>query len=216
MKHIPAGGQHVCQGRNGRRGRSQRKRAGVIGHLPLLVYNRGSDVLLQCFDQLLRLLSRVHIGMGLQDGSSRAYHVGDAFGGFGVTAVAGAVGDADRALGIAQQRIGELVLLREPGIGLDIVSADAENLHVLAIVFLDSVTESNPLCRSPTGTGARVEPENDCLIRVVVEIDDGAGVVDYCETRRLVADIEHPLLLIVVAVCPKEGSMLTLSRGLVK
>ena len=177
---------------------------------------RDYDTRLQCLDQFVRLLSRIHLGMGLHDRSARIDHIGDTIGGFGVTAVAGAIGDADRAFDIAQQRIGELVLLSEPGVGFDVVGADAEYLHILALIFLDSITESNPLSRSPTGTGAGVKPENDCFVRVVVQVDDGTCVVLNREPGRLVADIEHPLSPEFVPTPSNEGWMLTQSLLRVK
>jgi hypothetical protein len=146
----------------------------------------------ECFYQFLRLLSSIHLGMGLRDRPTWTDDIGSPLGGFVISALAGTIRHADRSIGIAQQRKGELVFLGEPGVGFDVISADAQYLHVLALILLDSITESNPLSRSPTGAGAGIEPQNDRLVSKVIQIDDGTGVVLDREPGRLVADFEHP------------------------
>ena len=145
----------------------------------------------ECFDQFLWLLSSIHVAMGLYDHSTRTDDIGNAFGGFVITAFASTICHADRSFGIAQQRKSELVFLGEPGVGFDVISADAQYLRVLALILLDSITESNSLSRSPTGAGAGIEPQNDRLVSIVIQIDDGTCVVLDREPGRLIADFEH-------------------------
>jgi hypothetical protein len=133
----------------------------------------------------------VHGPMRLDDVSIGADDVGDALRRFVGDAVAGAVGDTDRPVGVAQQGVGEFVLRSEFRIRFDVVGADAEDLDVLQFVVVDSNTESIAFSRSPAGAGFRVEPHDNGFSGVVAELDGGSGVILDFESRSLVADVEH-------------------------
>lgn len=106
-------------------------------------------------------------------------------------ALGGAVGDADAALGVAEQRKGELVLLGELGVGGDVVEAGAEDLRVLRLVLVDQVPEPGTLGGSAGCVGLRVEPEDDLAAAVVAQPRGAAGVVLHFEIGGGIARLEH-------------------------
>ena len=113
--------------------------------------------------------SRVYRFVRLGYGSIAVDYVGDPLRP-AVGAVGGAVGEADIAVGVAQQGIREIVFGREGSVFLYAVGADAENLNVPCFVILDSITESTRFRRSPRGSGHGIEPENHGLSRVIAEL----------------------------------------------
>lgn len=101
--------------------------------------------------------------MRLGDFSFFVDDVGDAAGVLVLGRLGGAVGEADLAIGVAEQREGEVVFLRERGVAFFVVEADAEDLRVLRFVLLREVPEPGTLPRSTGGVGFRIEPEHDFL-----------------------------------------------------
>ena len=118
-------------------------------------------------------------------------HVGDAAGVLVLSGISRAVGDADGAVGVAEEREREVVLFREAPVGLFVVEADAEDAGVLLLVLADEVPEPGTFPRSTGGVGLRVEPEHDLLAAEVAETDAVSLVVDGFEIGRLLAGLEH-------------------------
>ena len=69
------------------------------------------------------------------------------------------VGDADLAIGIAEQRERKFVFLRESGVVLRLVEAGAEDLDVLRLVVAVEVPEPGTLGGSPGCISLREEPK---------------------------------------------------------
>jgi hypothetical protein len=86
--------------------------------------------------------------VGLGDLPVLVDDVGDAPRVLVLRRLGGPVREADPAVGVAEQREGEVELLREAGVVLDVVEADAENLRVLVLVLGDEVPEPGTLTRS--------------------------------------------------------------------
>jgi hypothetical protein len=103
----------------------------------------------------------------------------------------GAVGQADLAVGVAEQREVELVLLGEAGVGGLVVEADAEDVGVLRRVLVVKVPEPGTLGRSAGCVGLRIEPQDDLPATIVGELSAAAGVIPHFEIGRGVAGIEH-------------------------
>jgi hypothetical protein len=127
----------------------------------------------------------------LLDAAVLVDHVGDALRVLVVGAGRGAVGQADLALGVAEQREREVVLLRELRVGLFVVEGDAEDLRVLLLVLRGEVPEPGTLGRSPGGVGLRIEPEDDLSAAKVAEPHGAAAVIVDFEFRSRIADFEH-------------------------
>lgn len=77
--------------------------------------------------------------------------------------VAGAVGHAESAISVAQQRKAEGVLPREGGIVLDRVEARTEDNDPVLYEIILLVAEPAPFGRSAGGVGLRIEPEQHFL-----------------------------------------------------
>jgi hypothetical protein len=126
-----------------------------------------------------------------RDLSVHVDHVGDAAGVFVFRRVGGAVGDADLAVGVAEEGEGEVVLLRECGVVIDGVEADAEDARVLLRVFIGEVPEPGTFCRSTSGVGLRIEPEDELLPAKVAQLHAIAVVIEHLEIRRRIAYLQH-------------------------
>jgi hypothetical protein len=118
-------------------------------------------------------------------------HVGDAAGVLVVGAVGGAVGDRELAVGVAEEREGEVELLGEAGVvGLG-VEANAEDLGVARLVLVGEVPEPGTFGRSPGGVGLRIEPEDDLLPAEVRQLHVIAVVIDDVEIGGRVSNFQH-------------------------
>ena len=137
----------------------------------------------------------VHCFVHLDHGAVRSDDVGDTFGGFVSGRFAGAVGDAERAIGVTEQREGELLLVSEFGVRAEVVGADAEDLDVSCFVVVDSNTESMAFRCSATGAGFGVEPHDHGSAGVVAEFNGGSGMVEDFEIGGPVSNIEHSMRL---------------------
>jgi hypothetical protein len=118
-------------------------------------------------------------------------HVGDAAGVFVFRGGRGTVGETDLAVGVAEQREGEVVFLCEGGVGFFVIEADAEDLGVLRFVLLREVPEPGTFPRSTGGVGFRIEPEHDLLAAQVAEAHAVAVVVGNVEVGSGIAGLEH-------------------------
>lgn len=129
--------------------------------------------------------------MRLGDPSLLIDDIGDAFGVFVARRIRGAVGNADAPVGVAEQREGEVELLRESGVVGNVVKARSEDRGVLRFVFVDEVPEPGTLSRSTRGIGFRIEPEHDLASAQTMQGNHVPAMVGYLEIRSLVAHFEH-------------------------
>jgi SAM-dependent methyltransferase len=118
-------------------------------------------------------------------------HVGDAAGVFVFFGVAGAVCDSDGAVGVAEQREGELVLFGKTLIFVLRVEADAEDLRVFRFVLGLEVPEPGTFARSTGCVGFRIEPEHDFLAAQVAQSHGVAVVIGRFEIGRIFTRLEH-------------------------
>jgi hypothetical protein len=117
--------------------------------------------------------------------------VGDPFGVFVFRRFGGSVGDADLAVGVAEQGEGEVELVGKAGVGVDVVETGAEDGGVLRFVIVDEVPEPGTLGRSARGIGLRIEPQHDLTTAQVVKRDLAPAVIGDFKVRGLVANVEH-------------------------
>src|SRR4030095_10689048 len=110
-----------------------------------------------------------------------------AFLGIGVRAV----GSADRAVGVADQREVEVVLLGELLVVLLGVERHPEDHGVLAVVVGLQVAEPATFSGSTRGIGLRKEPQHDRLAPEVRELHGTAVVVAAREIGSLITWVEH-------------------------
>src|SRR6266849_7820304 len=103
----------------------------------------------------------------------------------------GAVGGADRPVGVADQREVEAELLGELLVVGGAIEGRAEDDGVLSIVVGFQVAEPATLGRSARSVGLRVEPEHDRLALEVRQLHGVAVVVASREIGRLVSWLEH-------------------------
>jgi hypothetical protein len=129
--------------------------------------------------------------MRLQDFAVLADHVGDAARVFILLALRRAVGEADLAVGVAEEGEGEVEFLGEVGVRGLVVEADTENLDILFFVFADEVAEPATLQRSAGGIGLRIEPEDHALAAQVAQTDVVAVVIEDVEIGCLISNLKH-------------------------
>lgn len=72
--------------------------------------------------------------------------------------IAGAVGESNRACGIAEKEKRKLILLRKGSILGDRVKTHAKDFDIPSTEFLDLVTEPATFRRSTWGVGFRIKP----------------------------------------------------------
>lgn len=135
--------------------------------------------------------ARIHLRVRLGDRSFFVDHVGDAARVFVLFRIGGAVRDADFAIGVAQQREGEVELLGEAPVLFGRVEADAEDLGVLLGVLGQEVPEPGTLARSAGGVGLWIEPEDHFAAAQIGETHAVAVVIDGVEIGSLLAGLEH-------------------------
>jgi hypothetical protein len=140
---------------------------------------------------LVRIRCGIHLRVRLIDPSVLVDHVRDAARVLVFRRVCRSVREADLALGVAQQREGEVELLRERGVRFLVIEADAEDLRVLCFVLRREVPEPGTFPRSTGGVGLRVEPEDDFLSAQIAETDAIAVVVGDVEVGSGIAWFEH-------------------------
>jgi hypothetical protein len=102
-----------------------------------------------------------------------------------------AVRDPDLAIGVAQQREGEVVLLGELRVRGDVIETDAEDRSVLRLVLGDEVPEPGTLGRSAGCVGLRIKPEHDLAPAQIVQRNLAAAMIGHLEVRSLVANVQH-------------------------
>ena len=111
----------------------------------------------------------------------------------------GAVGGADRPVGVADEREVEVELLGELLVVGDAVEGRAEDDGVLAVIVGFQVAEPATLGCSARSVSFRVEPEHDRLALEVRQLHDVAVVVAPREIGRLISRVEHEPSLSVSA-----------------
>ena len=145
---------------------------------------------LQRFHDLGRPGAGVHAGVPLLDLAVPVDHHADALCALLRIGV-GAVGGADRPVGVTDEREGEVEFLGELLVVGGIVEGRAEDDGILAVVVGFQVAEPATLGRSARGVGLGIEPEHDRLALEVGQLHGVAGVVAAHEVGRLVAWVEH-------------------------
>ena len=133
----------------------------------------------------------IHLRIDLRDAPVFVDHVRDAPGELVLRRVGRAIGQADLAIGIAEQRERELVLFRELRAVLGLVEADAEDLGVFRFVFVDEVPEPGPFQRSPRCVGLGKEPEHDFLAAKVLQLHAALTMIGSLEIGRRIANLQH-------------------------
>jgi hypothetical protein len=129
--------------------------------------------------------------MRLRDLSFFVDQVGDAARVFVRGGVGGAVCEADRAVGVAEEWEREVVFLGEAFVRFLRVEADAEDAGVFLLVLAVEVPEPGTFSRSAGCVGFWIEPEHDFLSAQFVQADVIAVVIEYVEVRGLLAGLEH-------------------------
>ncbi len=143
--------------------------------------------------------------MGLGDFAVLVDHIGDAARVFVFRGFRCAVCEADLAVGVAEQREGEVVFLGERGVGFFIIEADAEDLRVLRFVLLREVPEPGTFPRSTGSVGFRIKPQHDFLAAQVAEAHAVAVVVGDVEVGSGIAGLEHGSLFLSLEVERRRG-----------
>jgi hypothetical protein len=129
--------------------------------------------------------------MRLGDPSLLVDHVGDPFRILVARRIGGTIRDADATVGVAEQREGEVELLRKFGVVRDVVEARAKDGRVLLFVLADEVPEPGTFFRSARGIGLRIEPEHDLASAQIVQRNHVAVVIRDFEIGSFVANLEH-------------------------
>jgi hypothetical protein len=129
--------------------------------------------------------------MRLSDLSLLVDHVGDAPRVLVLGRAGGAVGQADLAVGIAEEGEVEAELLGEMLVLGRGVETDAEDAGVLLRVLAVEVPEPGTFFRSAGGVGLRIEPEHDLLAAQVAQANAVAVVVGDVEIGSLFTGIQH-------------------------
>ena len=132
--------------------------------------------------------------MGLGDLALFVDHIGDAAGVFVFLGVAGAVGQADLVVRVAEEGEVEVELLGEVLVRRLGVETDAEDLRVFGFVLGLEVPEPGTLTRSAGCVGLRVEPEDDFLAAQIAQADGVAVVIGGLEIGSGFAGLEHARL----------------------
>jgi hypothetical protein len=126
--------------------------------------------------------------VGLRNPPPFVDHVGDTLRIFILGRARRAIGDADFAVGVAQQRKWKLVLLGELRAVLDFIEAGAEDLDVLRLIVLVEVPEPGTLGRSTWGVCFRKKPQQNFLAAKVAELHLTSMVIGGLKLRRRIAD----------------------------
>jgi hypothetical protein len=103
----------------------------------------------------------------------------------------GAVGQADLAVGVAEQGEGETEFLGETGVGFDVVETRAEDGGVLCFVLVDEVPEPGTLGRSAGCVGLRIEPQHDLAAAQIMQGNGLPVMIGHFKIRSFVANLQH-------------------------
>jgi len=151
----------------------------------------GRTVLLQVFQNLLRMGSRVQLRVDLLNHPLGINDIRDPLGGRRRRLVAGPVGQADRPRGVAQAGKVEVELASECGVCLDGVETDPKDLDALGLELRDAVAEPATLGRSARCVRLGIEPQHHRLTPEVLEAHGAARMVLKSEVWSWLPDIEH-------------------------
>lgn len=102
-----------------------------------------------------------------------------------------AVRESNAAIGVAQQREGEVELLGELRVCGDVIETDAEDRGVLRFVLGDEVPEPGTLGRSARCIGLGIKPEHDLAPAQIVQRDLLALMIGHLKIWSFVANVEH-------------------------
>jgi hypothetical protein len=117
--------------------------------------------------------------------------IGDATRVFILRARRRAVREADTAVGVAEQREGEVELLREARVRIDVIETHAEDLSVFCGVLIVEVPEPGTLERSARCVGLRIKPEHDLLAGKISELHALTVMVRRIEVGRFLSNLQH-------------------------
>lgn len=143
------------------------------------------------FEDLFGVSGGVDLRIGLLDFSVGPDEKGNPLGVLGVGLFRRSVGEPDLAAGVGEKREVEVEPLRERRVVRDGIEADAEQLDVPGVEFLDPVAEPATLGRSTGGVGLRVEPEHDAAPAVIGEPHQPARMVAHLEVGRARTWLDH-------------------------
>ena len=125
---------------------------------------------------------------GVGDEAVLVDDVSDPVGVASVRLVAGPVGKTDLAIHIAEQRKGEIELLREGRVFLDRVEGAAQDLDASLLELRVEVAEPATLGRSTRCVGLRVEPKD---VRFSTELADRRVPVQVVLDEEIGSDVSH-------------------------
>ena len=149
------------------------------------------DATLETVEHFLRIALWVHLGVEVADSAVGVDHDADAFGEAGFLVGARAVGEADRSIGVAEEREVELVLLTEGAVLFSCIEARAEDRRVLGLEGALEIAEPATLQRSSRGVGLWIKPQHHDLAAQVAELHQIALIVERLEVGGLIAGCQH-------------------------
>jgi hypothetical protein len=159
-------------------------------HHPLPHAGQGTEQL-QTRQLFVRVILRVDFRVRLRDPAVLVDQIRDAARVFILRALGRAVGDADRAIRVGDQRERELVFCGERGVVGRLVEADADDLRVLLFVFRGEVPEPGTLCLSAGCVGFRIEPEHDLAPAQIAQPQRTSNLIGRIEIGCGITDFEH-------------------------
>jgi len=118
-------------------------------------------------------------------------HIGDALCELVFRRARSAIGHADFAIGIAEQRKWKAELLGEARVVLGVIEAGSEDLDVFRLVFVVEVPEPGTLGRSTGCVRFRKKPQHDLFAAEVAELHATSLVIASLKLRRRIADLQH-------------------------
>jgi hypothetical protein len=151
----------------------------------------GIPKLPRVLEHLLRVIRGLHLGIDLQDLSLLVDQARDPFRVSRLRIVASSISETELAVGVTEQREGEVELLREGRVVRFGVEARPEDRDVLVDKLAGSVTEPVALDGSAGGVGFGVEPEEHFLAAEVAERDGLAFVAADREIGCELAGSQH-------------------------
>lgn len=146
---------------------------------------------LQRLQLLRRVTPRIDLPMRFGDLPLLVDDVRDPFRIFVLRRISRAVRETDFAIGVAQKREREVILLGELRVGGGVIETDAEDRRVLCGVLRAEVPEPGTLGRSAGCVGLRIKPEHNLASAQIVQRNVAAEVIAHLEVRSLVANLQH-------------------------
>jgi len=160
-------------------------------------------VLCSVGQHLFRMLARIHFGIRSFDLALLIDEEADAIGIARLRIGAGAIRQAELAVGIAEQFVGKIELLGEGGVSLDTIETDAEDYDASLLEIGVVVAEPATLDGSARGISLGIEPQQNLAAAQSGQRDRIAVMREDGKIRRLIADIEHSNILLANRVRTK-------------